>query len=42
MYALKQLMQGDKINPKSPLAPNSRHVFSLRLGDLNFEQNYTM
>lgn len=26
MYALKQLMQGDKINPKSPLAPNSRPI----------------
>jgi hypothetical protein len=26
MYALKQLMQGDKINPKSNLAPNSRPI----------------
>ena len=26
MYALKQLMQGDKINPKSTLAPNSRPI----------------
>ena len=26
MYALKQLMQGDRINPKSPLAPNSRPI----------------
>lgn len=26
MYTLKQLMQGDKINPKSPLAPNSRPI----------------
>ena len=26
MYALKQLMQGDKINPKSSLAPNSRPI----------------
>ena len=26
MYALKLLMQGDKINPKSPLAPNSRPI----------------
>ncbi len=26
MGALKQLMQGDRINPKSPLAPNARPV----------------
>lgn len=26
MYALKQLMQGDRINPKSSLAPNSRPI----------------
>ena len=26
MNALKQLMQGDKINPKSSLAPNSRPI----------------
>ena len=26
MRALNRLMQGDKINPKSPLAPNSRPI----------------